>query len=248
LAQSKFRFADDNEVITSMLSPLDKISVRTSVAVEQSLILALPCLILALALVVSRRRGKSAGYLISVCLFWAYLFGFASFTVWHPWPLEFRPGGVDLGAVHFVPALFEGGSEFHIKSIQVWGNFLAGMPFGFAFPFVASSKNCNAGRRIAFGLGFAIVPEFAQFLWNAFIDTYASRSVDIDDVWLCFAGTLSGYGILWLLAHLYVRIGFTRGARLPLWNHFHDVLTRVATKPSTQPAPAAPSPRAGTRA
>jgi glycopeptide antibiotics resistance protein len=213
-----------------MLNPLDNLPVRTSAAVEENLILVLPWLILLLVLVVSRRRGKNAGYLLCVCLFWAYLYGFAAFVVWEPWPLEFRPGGMDWAAVHLIPAVFERNTAFRVQNIQVWGNFLAGLPFGVAFPFVVAPKNATLKRLIPFGMMFAIAPEVAQFFWNAFIDTFASRSVDIDDVWLCFAGTLAGYSVLRLLARLYVRLGFTRGACLPVWNYFHDVLIRVGTQ------------------
>lgn len=214
-----------------MFNILDKIPVRTSVAVEQNLIIALPCLILLLVLTVSRRRGKSAGYLVSICLLWAYLLGFASLTIWKPWPLEFRPGGLDLAEVHIVPALLEKNADFRLQSVQVWGNFLACVPFGVAFPFVVDAQTMKLKWIVVFGLGLALAPEVAQLFWNAFIDTFASRSVDIDDVWLCFTGTLVGYALLWLLARFYVRLGFTRGARLPIWNHFHDVLMRFAPKP-----------------
>lgn len=216
---------------------LDDIPTRTSAAVEQNLIMALPCLILLLVLVVSRRRGKSAGYLTSVCLFWAYLMGFASMTIWKPWPLEFQPGGFDFSAVHIVPALLEKNAEFRLSSIQVWGNFLAGVPFGIAFPFVVETQKAKLKWIVIFGLGLAFLPEVAQLFWNSYIDTFASRSVDIDDVWLCFTGTLAGYALLWLLARLYVRLGFSRGASLPIWNHFHEVLVRIGTPSTSEDKP-----------
>lgn len=219
-----------------MTNPLDKIPVRTSVAIEENLFLALPLLVLVFTLVTCHRRGKSVGYLVSVGLFWAYICGFAGFTIWEPWPLEIRPGGFDLSAIHIVPALLEGDRGFRPWNIQVWGNFLAGMPFGFAFPFIVSPEHCTLKRRIAWGLVLAVAPEFVQFFWNACINTFASRSVDIDDVWLCFVGTLFGYTTLKLLARYYVRIGFSRGAHLPVWNHFHGVLMHIGSSAANPPA------------
>jgi glycopeptide antibiotics resistance protein len=224
-----------------MVNPLDSISVATSHQIENDLISVLPWLVLLLALIVSRRKGKNFGYLLCVCLFGAYLYGFLGYTVWRPWPIEFYPGGIEAASVHFVPALFDGDSAFRIQNIQVWGNFLAGVPFGFALPFLVEPHHRTLRRTMACGLGFAIAPEFLQLLWIVFIDSFGGRTVDIDDVWLCFAGTLAGYALLWLLARLYCRIGFSRGARLPIWNHFHEVLVRLGSPSPRTMATIAPS-------
>lgn len=197
--------------------------------------IALPVLLCLLVfLLVALRRGKRTGYLMCVCLFVCYLFFFVGATVF-PFPTHFNPGGFPYGSLHLIPALIEGTDpEFRLGNIQVWGNFLAGFPFGVALPFVADARKSTLGRVAGWGLAFAIAPELVQLLQNWLFDEFCGRAIDIDDIWLCFAGTLAGYGILRLIAHLYHRLGFSRGSRFPLWNHFHNVLTSLATKPDRQ--------------
>lgn len=199
--------------------------------IEQYLMLALPCLLLLLALTVARRNGKSAGYELSLCLFWVYLCEIASFTL-APFSMQFNHAGEYFTGLHLVPALMEGNPDFRPANIQVWGNFLIGVPFGVEFPFVASEQNCTFRHRAGWGLVLAIAPEILQLSQNLFMDGFG-RSVDIDDVWLCFTGTLVGYGWLYVVARLYHRLNWSRGASLPIWNHFHEVLMRVAAKPVT---------------
>lgn len=193
---------------------------------------ALLCLLI-VSLIAVRRR-KPVGYVVCVYIFAAYVWVFLANTVF-PFPMEFRLNEFPSRAFNWVPALIEGtDDEFRISNEQVWGNFLAGVPFGFGFPFVASPKNALPRRVLIFGMAWAIMPEFLQLLqmwWFRFI---YGRSIDIDDVWLCFAGMLTGYSVLWLVARLYVRLGITRGACLPVWNYFHDVLVRVGTRRSLQ--------------
>jgi glycopeptide antibiotics resistance protein len=72
------------------------------------------------------------------------------------------------------------------------------------------------------------------------------RTVDVDDVWLCFAGTLAGYGVLWAAARLYQRIGWAAGARVAVWDHIHTVLLNVASGGPPTTGGVAPS-RVGAR-
>lgn len=193
---------------------------------SQFLVIALPAL--AVGLFYLRRKGRSAGYLLCFCLFSIYLWELASFTVF-PFPLSFGPRGFDHAGLHLVPALLEGDPSFRLQSEQVYGNFLAGVPFGFALPFVIAPQSSTPRRVMALGLALALAPELIQLVQNVLFVDFGSRSVDIDDVWLCFAGTLSGYGVLRAAAHVYRRLGWSRGAGLPVWDHFHEVLLRVAS-------------------
>jgi glycopeptide antibiotics resistance protein len=178
---------------------------------------------------VNVRRGKGVGYVVCVFLFAVYVWVFLANTVFS-FPYVLRLNEFPWQAFHWVPALIEGTDpEFRLDNSQVWGNFLAGVPFGFGFPFVASPQNSTLRRMVGFGLLWGIMPEFLQVIQMWLFAFVQGRTIDIDDVWLCFTGTLAGYGILWLLARFYVRLGFSRGARLPIWNHFHDVLIRIGT-------------------
>lgn len=183
-------------------------------------------------MLVAKRHGKPGGYLLCICLLVLYLWAFAAVTVF-PFPTHFHIDGFPMGSLHLIPALIEGTDpEFRIGNAQVWGNFVAGVPFGMLVPFVASTNHATLTRISAWGLAFALAPELVQLLQNALFDEFSGRAVDIDDVWLCFTGTLVGYGLLFGVARLYRRLNWTRAARLPIWAHFHEVLMRVAAIPA----------------
>lgn len=183
------------------------------------------------------RRGKGVGHVACVFVFAVYIWVFLANTVF-PFPYVLRLNEFPWREFNWVPALIAGNDpDFRLSNSQVWGNFLAGVPFGFGFPFLASPRNSTFRRMLVFGLLWGIAPEFLQIIQMWLFAFVQARTVDIDDVWLCFAGALVGYGILWLLARLYVRLGFTRGARLPVWNHFHDVLVRVGSRVAQNEAP-----------
>ncbi len=189
------------------------------------------------------RRQKPVGYLVSIYIFAAYTWVFLSETVF-PFPMHIHVDGFPYGSVHLIPALLEGSDpEFRLGNKQVWGNLLAGVPFGFGLPFVTSKENSTPRRIAGFGLAWAVMPELIQLLQNWLFDHFSGRAVDIDDVWLCFVGTLFGYTTLKLLARCYVRLGFSRGAHLPVWNHFHGVLMRVGASDSAQNSNAVDTPR-----
>ncbi len=206
---------------------------ETEVYISHCRLPALLCLLIITWLCV--RHGKRAGHLVSVYIFAAYVWIFFRETVF-PFPAELHLNDFPFRAFNWVPALVDGTDpEFLLGNVQVWGNFLAGIPFGFGFPFIASPIHARPNRIVAFGLAWAILPELIQFLQMWFFRFISGRTVDIDDVWLCFTGTLTGYGILCVMARLYRHLNWSRGARLPIWNHFHEVLMRVAVKPFAAP-------------
>jgi glycopeptide antibiotics resistance protein len=198
-----------------------------TITIENFRLPAILCL-LVFSLVAIRRR-KPAGYVLCVYIFVAYVWVFLDNTVF-PFPYVLRLNEFPWHAFNWVPALIAGNDpDFRLSNSQVWGNFLAGVPFGFGFPFLASPRNSTFRRMLVFGLLWGIAPELLQVIQMWLFAFIQGRSVDIDDVWLCFTGTLTGYAFLWLLARFYVRLDFSRGARLPIWNHFHDVLIRIGT-------------------
>jgi glycopeptide antibiotics resistance protein len=189
---------------------------------------------LLIALVFLKWRGKSYGYLLCFTLFTVYMWAFVGYTVF--------AFGINLtltdeyrwdafGYVHWIPSIFEG--EFDIRSEQVYDHVLLGMPFGFALPFVVDT---TPKRVFWLGLALGFAPELLEILQNAFFEG-VPRSVDIDDVWIVFVGVLSGYCILRAIAYVYHRLGWTSVARIPVWDHFHNVLLGVAsTKKPASPA------------
>lgn len=190
-------------------------------------LLPIGVILLPVCLFYLRRKGESAGYLLCFCIFCVYLWYFASYTIF-PFPLHFDPQGFRYAGLHLVPALLEGDDpSFRIHSEQVWGNFMTGVPFGVGLPFVAP-KYSTLKRMAWLGLAFAMVPEVIQLLQNVLFVDFMYRSADIDDVWLCFAGTLAGHGVLRGAALVYQRIGWVHGTHLPIWDHIHSVLVALA--------------------
>lgn len=175
------------------------------------------------------RRGKSAGYLLCFSIFFIYAWKVVVITILDelPWDLQdlvFIQRRHFWGWINLVPSFLSG--EFDPRSVQVYGNFLLGVPFGFGLPFLAYTTH---KRAIVLGFGLGLGLELAQLLIGLVVFHGPYRTIDIDDVWLVFAGTLAGYGALWAAARVYQRIGWAGGARLPVWDHIHSVLLGVAS-------------------
>jgi glycopeptide antibiotics resistance protein len=177
-------------------------------------------------------RGKRAGYLLCFSLFFVYTWSVVAITITYLLPmnetaLQGIRGSNWSAFINLVPTVLTG--EFDPTSEQVYGNFLMGVPFGFGFPFVASARYSAPRRAVAAGFALGAGLELAQLLIGLVILRGPYRTIDIDDVWLVFAGTLAGYGVLWAAARLYQRIGWAAGARVPVWDHIHTVLLNVAS-------------------
>lgn len=188
----------------------------------------LALVILLVPLFFLRERGKSVGYLLCFSLFFLYMWAILAYTIF---PLPVRSHDIEAiryfrwtSSINLVPGVFS--DEFDIRSVQVYGNFLLGVPFGFGLPFVVAS---TPKRVLRLGLGLAAGLELAQFGIGLLVYQGPYRSIDIDDVVLVFTGTLFGYGVLWAVAHVYRRLGWAGGARLPVWAHIHVVLLFVAS-------------------
>jgi glycopeptide antibiotics resistance protein len=187
-----------------------------------------PLLLLVIPLYVLRRRGRSAGYLLSLTLFVFYLWVVFSYTILDSLPptrehLEIIQRASWLESVNFIPSAFVG--SFNVYSRQVYGNFLLGVPFGFAVPFVAQ-LTCR--KVVLLGSGFAASIEVAQLLVGVCVLGGPYRVIDVDDVWIVFVGILFGHGALWLVARAYRRIVPHMPIRVPIWSHFHSVLLHVS--------------------
>lgn len=186
-------------------------------------------MLLPIPLLFLRRRGKSAGYLLSFSGFFLYAWAVLAYTIFDQLPassdqLEMIRGRSWAENIHLMPRFLSG--DIALGSEQVYGNFLLGVPFGFALPFVATSTH---RRVVLLGFGFAAGIELAQLLIGLLLLQGPYRVIDIDDVWLVFVGALSGYGALRVAALIYRRIGWEGGARLPVWSHLHGVLLHVAS-------------------
>ena len=91
-------------------------------------------LVLPVPLFFLRRRGKSAGYLLSFSLFFLYAWALVAYTLFYTLPtnaaeLEVIQRSRWSASIHLIPAFLSG--TFDPRSEQVYGNFLLGVPFGF---------------------------------------------------------------------------------------------------------------------
>jgi len=197
-------------------------------------------IILPVILFFLKRQGKRLGYLLCYSLFFAYMWAVVKYTIF-PFPLRLNPNY--LGAIYrhltsdatinWIPAVFSEDLGFDAFGVQVYGNFLLGVPFGFGLPFVVKAP---PKRVVSLGLVLALGPELIQLVQNIFFIDFPFRTVDIDDVWVIFTGVLSGYAVLRFAAYVYQRLGWTRGADVPIWEHFHCVLLDVASARWSSPS------------
>jgi glycopeptide antibiotics resistance protein len=98
--------------------------------------------VLPLPLLFLRWRGKSAGYLLCFALFFLYGWSVLTYTIF-----SFAPHGPFVTTfepvpwyedMNLVPAVVSG--TFDVRSYQVYGNVLLGVPFGVGFPFLVRTS------------------------------------------------------------------------------------------------------------
>jgi glycopeptide antibiotics resistance protein len=176
-----------------------------------------------------RRRRFTAGRLVAAAGFAVYLLMVSDYTIFPLWFDEkyietFRDQGRFLDKVNLVP--FRGWSMEYLTSIQGWGNLALGMPWGFAYPFVMPASGWRSTVRT--GTAFVVAIEFTQLLISGLYG-FAYRVTDINDILLNFAGVVSGYGVLRLVALAYQTVSgrSSRGASSPdagLWQYIESVL------------------------
>lgn len=190
-------------------------------------------LILAVPLVLLRRRGKSAGYLVCFSLFFCYMWAVCHYAV-APLPVDRElidwmrevqtwDERVNL-KLDLLPRVFELWGHYEIE-----GNLLLGVPFGLGFPFLAAARHRTAVRGIGLCFAFAASLELIQLAISLFIYGFPYRSIDIEDVIFVFAGALFGYAAFRLGAAVYGLLRWSGGARVPVWDHFHEVLLSVTS-------------------
>jgi glycopeptide antibiotics resistance protein len=171
------------------------------------------------------RRGRSLGYIFYFSLFFFYMWAVFANVIF-PLPLDGSyfdtiRGRTWASQVNFAPLFLA--REFDVRSVQIYGNFLLGVPFGFGVLFVSSVPS---RRVIPLGLGFALGLELLQLIIGL-IYGFPYRVIDVNDVLLVFAGVVLGYLALRATAHGYRRLTGAGAATGPLGRHVHSVLFRV---------------------
>ena len=153
------------------------------------------CGLLLLLLIRNWRCNHSRLQLFFLCLFWFYLLLAIRQTLFPIFPGDDwrQPVSAILARINLRPFYFGGlfGLYPHIARLEIIGNILLTIPFGFGLPLVTRIKARHLPwLLLAGGFGF----ETAQLILNLVFGGNF-RSVDVNDVILNTAGTLIGYGL-----------------------------------------------------
>ena len=175
-----------------------------------------------------RNRGARVGYQVCFSLFFFYLWGVCNYAIC---PLPINADLIEWmstvqtwdNRINLKPHLLLD-LPFYWRDADVFLNVVLGIPFGLGLPFVVTRTNRAAKRAIAIHLAFAASLELIQLGISCTFYGFPYRSIDIEDVVFVFVGALVGETIYRMSTVIYRRIGWQGGARIPVWNHFHDVL------------------------
>ncbi len=179
--------------------------------------------LLALALLVLRRRGHTWPYLFCFALFWVYLQLALKETFF---PLQINGTYVEVmrqepleSHINLAPFFFRYGLNQYLL-LGLLQNLLLTVPFGFGINFIQRVRLRKAvWLSLAVGLGI----ESAQLLLSLLLG-YPYRVIDINDAILNLAGFWLGYGLFRLCAWAYLAVLEKRHPRpLGAWDFFYRV-------------------------
>lgn len=167
-------------------------------------LLPIGLLILAVVLIVSWRRKRSASYVFCAAILGIYLL-FAVEQVFFPIRV-IEPSGdlFEMGlrsSVNLVPLRFNFTELTHIVVLQILLNVLLTVPLGFGVNFVA---HMSPRRILLLALAVGLGIEAIQFVIGVLLG-YLYRIIDVNDMLLNALGVLIGYGVFRLFAWLYRR-------------------------------------------
>ena len=112
----------------------------------------------------------------------------------------------------------------HVRSVQVYGNFLMGVPFGVGLPFLVGERPVR-WHLLAAAL-FAVAIEVVQ-LGMDLIYGFAYRKVDVNDILLVWGGAFVGYALLRVVATAYCKIAEPAISESGVWSHAELTLGRL---------------------
>jgi glycopeptide antibiotics resistance protein len=160
--------------------------------------------ILCVVLFILWRKKRSWSYLLFFSIFWIYLL-FVVRTVIFPFVINWGPNSPRVFPhINLIPFYYQYCSRlFKYCFIEIFGNVVLTIPFGFGINFLAKVKPRKIlGLAFAVGFGF----EFSQFIISLFFRS-GFRSIDINDVMLNALGVLFGYALFIIFAWAYIQFG-----------------------------------------
>jgi glycopeptide antibiotics resistance protein len=150
------------------------------------------------------RNGKPKWYLVFFSIFGLYILYVVSVIIF-PFLIPEQPVQFFRPEINFLP--FRWGNCWELPracGMNLIGNFLLTVPFGFGINFIAPIKPKQV---LWLALGVGILFEMIQLVLNLIFQTNW-RSVDINDIILNAAGVLAGFalfrGFAWLFATIVV--------------------------------------------
>lgn len=166
-------------------------------------------------------------YLLCFAVFFLYAWAVLSYTVF-PIRLDLDSAYVqDMrasrgwdGFVNLIPLAIPTGTE----SIQMYGNVLLGIPFGFGWSFIVGRPSLRRTMRDGL-IVFAGIELIQLVVGLAYGFPY--RVIDVNDVLLNLLGVALGAGALLLFSRVYLRLVGPEGASGVGWDHVDAVLTRI---------------------
>jgi len=175
------------------------------------------------------RKRKHNSYLMFFSLFYFYIvhvIGYTIFPLWFDKELIeiFRKEGNLMSGINFIP--LKGIYIKGVNEIQLIGNIIITIPFGFGLPFIVKNNFKSIMRR---GLFFALSIEILQFLISIFYG-FSYRSVDINDILLNLIGIAIGFSIFRLLSKIYQKFCESSEEKGPFWSYLHFVFTGHASE------------------
>jgi glycopeptide antibiotics resistance protein len=147
-------------------------------------------------------RKRSLSYILFFSIFWVYLLVVVK-TVIFPIAVntDYSSPGI-MPKINLIPFYIRYCSVLRLCIIEIAGNIILTIPFGFGINFLAKVKPRNfLWLALAIGFGF----EFSQLLISLVFRS-GFRTIDINDVMLNATGVLIGYALFRAFAWAYLKI------------------------------------------
>jgi glycopeptide antibiotics resistance protein len=148
-------------------------------------------------------RKQSLPYLVFFSVFWVYLLAVISVVIF---PIAINMDFVNKAFtpnIDLIPFYFSSGSILKFCVIEIVGNIILTVPFGFGINFLTRVK---PRKFLWFSLAVGFTFEFSQLVISIAFRS-RSRTIDINDAMLNTLGVLLGYVLFRAFAWTYLKIG-----------------------------------------
>jgi glycopeptide antibiotics resistance protein len=158
--------------------------------------------VLGILLLILWKRKYSLSHLLFFSVFWVYLLFVIQVAIF-PMVINSDPANAGLPSINLIPFHIDYcARELRSCMIEVGGNILLTVPFGFGINFLLKSKPQQI-LWLGFALGFGF--EFLQWVVSL-VGRSGFRSIDINDFLLNAIGVWVGYALFRVFAWVYIRV------------------------------------------